>query len=76
MLAPAYVPTHEYAVSSAMRRLTSGFGMGPGVPASLWTPANLLFLRTVSRREIPEGLDSQNPSILEMDRFFVFWRGR
>ena len=40
MLAPAYVPTHEYAVSSAMRRLTSGFGMGPGVPASPWKPTN------------------------------------
>ena len=40
MLAPAYVPTHEYAVSSAMRRLTSGFGMGPGVPASPWRPTN------------------------------------
>ena len=38
MLAPAYVPTHEYAVSSAMRCLTSGFGMEPGVPTSPWEP--------------------------------------
>ena len=42
MLAPTYFPTHEYAVSLAMRRLTSGFGMEPGVPASLWEPANLI----------------------------------
>ena len=41
MLAPAYVPTHNYAVSSAMRRLTSGFGMEPGVPASPWKPTKL-----------------------------------
>lgn len=41
MLAPAYVPTHKYAVSSAMRRLTSGFGMEPGVPASPWKPTKL-----------------------------------
>ena len=40
MLAPAYVPTQEYAVSSAMKGLTSGFGMGPGVPPSLWEPTN------------------------------------
>ena len=51
MLASAYFPTHEYAVSSAMRCLTTGFGMGPGVPTSLWTPANLLFLRTGSWQE-------------------------
>ena len=40
MSAPAYVPTQEYAVSSAMKGLTSGFGMEPGVPPSLWTPTN------------------------------------
>ena len=44
MLAPAYVPTHKYAVSSAMRRLTSGFGMEPGVPASPWKPTSFWFL--------------------------------
>ena len=76
MLASAYFPTHNYAVSSAMRSLTSGFGMGPGVPSSLWTPANLLFLRTGSCRDIPARLDSKNPSIFEMDRFFIFWQER
>lgn len=38
MLAPAYVPTLKNAVSSAMRCLTSGFGMEPGVPTSPWKP--------------------------------------
>ena len=37
-LASAYFPTQGYAVSWAMKRLTSEFGMGSGVPASLWTP--------------------------------------
>ena len=37
-LASTYFPTQKYAVSWAMRRLTSEFGMGSGVPASPWTP--------------------------------------
>ena len=40
MLAPAYVPTCRHAVSSAMKGLTSGFGMEPGVPPSPWEPTN------------------------------------
>ena len=40
MSASTYFPTYKYAVSLAMRRLTSGFGMEPGVPASLRTPTN------------------------------------
>ena len=39
------------AVSSAMKGLTSGFGMEPGVPPSLWTPTNSNPLRIWSRRE-------------------------
>ena len=39
------------AVSSAMKGLTSGFGMEPGVPPSLWTPTNSNPLRICSRRE-------------------------
>ena len=59
MLAPAYVPTHEYAVSSAMRSLTSGFGMEPGVPSSLWEPTNLVALGIALWRNfvrLPKGL--------------------
>ena len=55
MSAPAYVPTQEYAVSSAMKGLTSGFGMEPGVPPSLWTPTNSNPLRICSRREAIRG---------------------
>jgi hypothetical protein len=29
------------AVSSALKSLTSGFGMGPGVASSLWSPGIL-----------------------------------
>lgn len=35
VLASAYFPE---TVSSAQKGLTSGFGMGPGGPPSLWTP--------------------------------------
>ena len=38
MLASAYFPTQEYAVSWAMKSLTAEFGMGSGIPSSLWTP--------------------------------------
>ena len=37
-LASAYFPTQEYAVSWAMKSLTAEFGMGSGIPSSLWTP--------------------------------------
>ena len=43
------------AVSSAMKGLTSGFGMEPGVPPSLWTPTNSNPLRICSRREAIRG---------------------
>ena len=59
MLAPAYVPTHEYAVSSAMRGLTSGFGMEPGVPPSLWEPTNMF---RVIRRKMMTRSDSEHYS--------------
>ena len=41
-LAPTYFPTYECAVSWAMKRLTAEFGMGSGVPASLWTPRKFI----------------------------------
>ena len=41
VLASAYCPTNSSAVSSAMKRLTSEFGMGSGVPASPWTPRQI-----------------------------------
>jgi hypothetical protein len=31
------------AVSSALKSLTSGFGMGPGVSSSLWSPGILQY---------------------------------
>ena len=37
-LAPTYFPTRYHAVSSAMEGLTTGFGMGPGVPPPPWAP--------------------------------------
>ena len=37
-LASAYFPTQKYAVSWAMKSLTAEFGMGSGIPSSLWTP--------------------------------------
>ena len=37
-LASAYFPTQGYAVSWAMKSLTAEFGMGSGIPSSLWTP--------------------------------------
>ena len=40
-LASAYFPTQKYAVSWAMKSLTAEFGMGSGIPSSLWTPANI-----------------------------------
>ena len=57
MLASAYFPTHNYAVSLAMRCLTAGFGMGPGVPTSLWTPANLGSVDPFPDRIFPSGQD-------------------
>ena len=48
-LASAYFPTQGYAVSWAMKRLTSEFGMGSGVPASLWTPRK--FFKYIIDRE-------------------------
>ena len=54
MLASAYFPTHKYAVSSAMRCLTTGFGMGPGVPTSLWTPANSGFYWEKTSSSFPQ----------------------
>ena len=55
MLAPAYFPTYKYAVSSAMRSLTTGFGMGPGVPSSLWAPANSCSYEPVPAGKFPSG---------------------
>ena len=37
-MASSYFPTQEYAVSWAMKSLTTEFGMGSGIPSSLWTP--------------------------------------
>ena len=37
-LAATYFPTRYHAVSSAMEGLTTGFGMGPGVPPPPWPP--------------------------------------
>ena len=36
-LASSYFPTIKTAVSSAKKSLTSEFGMGSGIPSSLWT---------------------------------------
>ena len=72
MLAPAYFPTYKYAVSSAMRSLTTGFGMGPGVPSSLWAPANICSFEPIPVRKTPARSGSQEPiySIEGLERNF------
>ena len=59
-LASAYFPTQIYAVSWAMRRLTSEFGMGSGVPASLWTPANM---ETADAVIVASGVYTEKPCL-------------
>jgi hypothetical protein len=40
------------AVPSALRGLTSGFGMGPGVSPSLWPPGTLSSYRPLPGRNL------------------------